>query len=307
MYYTYGKEYENGADGRFVDGKGRGIVEALVLVAVVRGQADQPGRGLGRVGADGGNSVILEDEDDAEEDDIGDNDEHNGNTAPLELDDAADTAVGLAGRHRTDAVAVRRQARVLGRGGVIVERGEVDLDAVAESDELDDNGQTGKDEQRNPEISQAVLVVDVTSRAETERDTTEDDGHDSTENGDAPAGRVRHPHEAAADDNLPANLQMQRQRAQKDPDNSRPTTENEQSTRSTADAARVHAIRRDGVGALVGLASERDNETEVHKHDADRQADTEVVAVGLLNGQEGPGQQERDTANRTDDGDPVSC
>lgn len=281
---THSKEDENGTDGGLIDGKRRGVVKALVLVALVRGQAQQPGRGLGRVGADGGHGVVLEDKDNAEEDDVRHNNKNNSDTAPLQLDDAAHAAVGLAGCHGADAVAVGGQARVLGRSRVVVERGQVDLDAVAKRDQLHNNRHAGKDEQRDPQVGQAVVVVDVAGGTEAEGDAAKDDCQHSTKDGDAPAGGVRHPHEAAADDDLPANLQVQGQRSQKHPHDGRPAAENKERAGGATDAAGVHAIGRDGVIAFLGVGGEGDDEAEVQEADAGGQADAEVVAMCLIDG-----------------------
>jgi hypothetical protein len=252
---------------------------------------------------------VLEDEDEGEEDDVGNDDENNGDASPLEGDDAPHSPVGLLRRHGPDAVCVRRHARAFGRGAVVGERGEVNLDAVAKRGELDDDGQARKDQQGDPEIRQAVLVVDVARRPEPERHAAEDEGDDDADGGDAPADGLRKPHKVPPDDQLPADLEMERQGAQENPHHTCPAAHDEEEARSATHGARLHRIRRDLVEALLRVPGKGNDKPElgrelasfsslaqtamgyeegveayVHKDDCHGEADAQIMPVRLVDG-----------------------
>lgn len=93
-----------------------------VFFAAAEGEAGNPIGAFSHVGLGRFGLSVESDEDNGEEDDIADDDEHKGDTAPLELEDAADTAVGLACGDSADAAGVAGQAGgVFGGGGGLVE------------------------------------------------------------------------------------------------------------------------------------------------------------------------------------------
>lgn len=270
-------------------------------------------------------SVILEDEHNREEDDVGDNDEYNGNASPLQRDDTSYAAVGLLWRHGADAVGVGGKVGALSRGAVVGKRGEINLDAVAECRELDDDSEARKHEQRDPEVSEAVSMVDVTRLPESEGHAAQEEGEDNADSGKAPADSLREPHEVPPDNQLPANLQVKRERAQEHPHHARPTSHDDEEARRRTHRARLHRIRRDCIIALLGISCQWDNETElrtdlasptcqycawnpktyVHKHHGRGEANTQVMPERLVDRQNSPRQQKEDAANRTCDCDPI--
>lgn len=207
--------------------------------------------------------VVLEDENDGKEDNVDDDDEHNSNATPLQRDDATHPTVGLTRRHGPNALRVRRQSGTLCRSGVVGERRQIHLDTVPECRKLENNGESGKDEQRDPKVGQAVLMVDMASRAKPKRDSTGDESDNDTNERNAPADNLGEPHEVPAYHDLPANLEMERQRSQKHPDNSGPTSEDQEGARGGTDGAGLHRMRRNGVEALARLRSERNDKSEL--------------------------------------------
>lgn len=224
---NYPKKKEDGSNGRHVDDQNLRLGQAGCLLATIQKQAADPFTRDALVALDRLDRVVLEDEDNGEEDNVADNNEHNCNSSPLQLDDASDAPVGLLRGHGADAVGVRGEARALGRSAVISERSEVNFDAIPKCGELDDDGQACKDKQRNPEIRKTVLVVNVAGGSEPERHSTEDDSADHTNDGNTPAGSLREPHKVATNDDLPADLQVERQGAQKNPQHTRPSSQDE--------------------------------------------------------------------------------
>lgn len=72
---------------------------------------------------------------------------------------------------------MRRRARTSIRGGAVIEQGSnVDLDAIPESDGLDDERRGGEGKQRAPEVLEAFGVVDVTDVAESIRNPGQTQG-----------------------------------------------------------------------------------------------------------------------------------
>lgn len=207
--------------------------------------------------------VVLEYEDDREEDDVGNDDENNSNTSPLERNDTSHSAVCLTGAHRLDAIAVRGQARPFCRRTVIRQGSKIDLDTISESGELNDDRETGEYQQRYPEIGKTVLVVDVTGSAKSERHATEDEGNDDANKWDTPARSLGKNHKVAAHDNLPTNLEMQGQRSQEYPHDTGPASEQEKGPRGTADFARLHAVRCNVVVALLRLIGKWHDEAKL--------------------------------------------
>ncbi len=183
---------------------------------------------------------VLEDEDEGEEDDVGNDDENDGDASPLEGDDAAHTAIGLLRGHGPDAVGVRGHAGAFGRSAVVGKRGEVDLDAVAKRGELDDDGHAGEDQQGDPEDRQAVLVVDVARLPEPERHTAENKGENDADARNAPAKSLGKPHKVPPNDQLPADLEVERHGAQEDPRHTRPAAQDEEEPRGAAHGGRLH-------------------------------------------------------------------
>ena len=177
-----------------------------------------------RVVRNGLNDVVLEDENHREEDDIGNDDQYNSNSTPLESDDAADSSINLSWVHGLNALCVSGQAGTLRRGAIIRQGCQVDLDAVPKGSESDDDSQSSKEQKRNPEVSQAVRVIDMACLAKTERDTTEDEGQDDSQNGDSPTSCLGKNHEVLANENLPANLKMKRHRPEKHPHDACPAS-----------------------------------------------------------------------------------
>lgn len=205
---TYCQEYQNSAHGRLADDQNPSLIETVCLVPTILEETQNPVFGeLGIIG-DLLNSVVLENKDDREKDDVRDDDKHNGDATPLQLNDSLDTAVGLLGCHGADALGVRRKTRPFGGRTTIGKRGQIHLDAVSKGRELQDDGETGKNQERDPESRQAVLVVDMASWAETERHSTEDQSDDDTDGRNAPTGDLREPHEVSSHHKLPADLQM---------------------------------------------------------------------------------------------------
>ncbi|KAF1736232.1 hypothetical protein CRV24_001839 [Beauveria bassiana] len=277
----------------------------LVFVAACSNEADHPALCDFGILGNGLDNVVLEDKDDGKEDDVGGNDKDNGDAAPLQGNNALDAAVGLARGHGADAICVGWQARALSRGGAVGQGRQVDLYAVAKGSKGGDDGDAGKDEQRNPEVGEAVVVVDVANGAEAKGDTTEDESEDDADERDAPAGGLGKVHEGAADADLPAYLQVQGEGAQKCPHDAAPAAEDEKATRGAADGAGLHAVRGDSVVALVRAGGERHDEAHVHEEDGAGEADAEVVAVRFVDGQQSPREEQVEAAEGADGGGPV--
>lgn len=184
---TYPQEQQHGTNRGLVNYQGAGFVETLVLVSVVGEKACNPARSDGLVVLNRLHRVVLEDEDNGEEDNVDDDDKHDGDSAPLQLDDAPDTAVSLTRCHGSDALCVRWQTGPFRRGGIVGKRSEIYLDAVTKGRKLKNDRQARKDQQGNPQIRQTVLMVDMAGRAKPKGDSAGDEGDNDTDGWDAPA------------------------------------------------------------------------------------------------------------------------
>lgn len=81
-----------------------------IILANAHGEAGEPFSGFGHVGLVRGDLSVEINEGNGEEDDIANDDEDEGDAAPLELEDATDTAVGLACGDGAHTAGVARQA-----------------------------------------------------------------------------------------------------------------------------------------------------------------------------------------------------
>ena len=131
--------------------------------------------------------VIHFDEDDGEEDDVGQDDEDQGDTAPLELQDAADATVGLTGCNGADAGGVGRKTGAGGGGFLVINGFDIDVDAVDEGGELEEEGCSGECDDGCPVVSVAVVDVDVADGAEAVGYSSEDEHLSQTDGGNTPA------------------------------------------------------------------------------------------------------------------------
>lgn len=118
---NYPEKEKNGANGGHVHYQYSGFVKARPLVSTILKKAGNPRKGESSVFLDLFDRVVLEDENDREEDDVGDNDENDGDASPLERNHASHAAVSLFRGHGPDAVGVGWQVGTLGRGGVVGE------------------------------------------------------------------------------------------------------------------------------------------------------------------------------------------
>ena len=161
------------------------------------------------------------------------------------------------------------QARAIGRGRAVGKRREIYLDAVTKGSHLDNECDTREHEQRDPEVRQAVIVVDVAGVSKTEGDSAEDqsDGQDNCWY--SPACSKGSPHEAIPQGHLPTDLQVESDRSQAYPHHGATASKEEKGTRDRARPARLHIIRRDSVEALFGLGSKRHDEAQLHGRSAD--------------------------------------
>lgn len=239
------------------------MVQTFVLVASVLKQAKNPFLGKLRVLLDALHGIVLEHENDGEENDIRDDNENDANSSPLEGDHTADTTVCLARCICADAVLIRGKTRTFGRGAVITKTRKVNLDTVAERGEGNDDGQARKDQERNPERCQTVLVIDVTRRTEAERNATEHEGQCDTDDGDAPASGLGEEHEVSSNQDLPANLQVQREGAHESPHESGKAAKEKKRAGGAAELVRSHSVGCDLIVTLVGLSYQGHNEAEL--------------------------------------------
>ena len=77
------------------------------------------------------------------------------------------------------------------------------------------------------------------------------------------SNQVRNNHKGPSDSDLPANLQMQRCSADKDPHNGGPASEDEKGARGGANPAGGHVVGCDLVVALIRVACKRQNESKL--------------------------------------------
>lgn len=105
--------------------------------------------------------IVHHDEDNREEYDIDDDDDDDGDTPPLKFHNSSNSAIGLPWGEGNNTARIRRKRRTVGGAAAISKRGQIDLYAVSERGELDDDSQTTKYEKRNPKVRKTVRVVDM--------------------------------------------------------------------------------------------------------------------------------------------------
>lgn len=148
-------------------------------------------------------------------------------------------------------------------------------------------------------------MVNVADGAETERHAAENQGENDANQGDTPSSGLGKEHEGPANGYLPADLEMERERAQKRPHDTAPAPEDDKGSGGTTDLACLHAVGGDFVVALFRLGGEGHDEAHVHEEDAGGKANAEVMAICLFHGEKEPRQEEIDAADGANGGDPV--
>lgn len=119
-------------------------------------------------------AVVHRHEHHREKYDLCNNDNNKTCTTPLKLDDSLDSAEGLPRRQCPHTARVSWGLRAcVGRGLIIEETPHIDLDAVADRDELEHHCEGGKGQQRAPEVLQRVFVVDMTDIPKAKRNSSQ--------------------------------------------------------------------------------------------------------------------------------------
>ena len=128
---THGEEEQHDADESLAQDKILGQVEAGYLVSLMQHQADGPRRssGSGGLGADLG-AVVEFEVDDAEEEEVEDDDQHDGEASPLHANDLPQLLVRLAGRGPLHVAGYGRRLGVSVVGPALEARGDKDINAV---------------------------------------------------------------------------------------------------------------------------------------------------------------------------------
>jgi hypothetical protein len=121
--WTYRQEHQHGTNRGLRCHQDSGFLKAFGFVTTGKSETCDPSVCHARVISHLLNRVVLEDKDHREEDDISNNDEHDSNTTPLQLDDALHTPVCLPRCHGLDALGVGRESGAFGRCTAVGERG----------------------------------------------------------------------------------------------------------------------------------------------------------------------------------------
>ena len=241
------------------------LLQTLILIPLGRDETEAPVLTYLRTMRHAQHHVVLEDKHDAEEDDIGQYDQHHRDAPPLQPHHLPRAPVHLPGpaprRRRADRVPPLPAGVSSVR--LVAQHAHIHLDAVPQRRKRHQHRHADDHQDRDPRQRHAVRVINVAPVPEPERPPAEDERERRADDGDAPARDQSSGFHVAPVLPPPADLEVQRQRADEQPHDARVAAELHEGPRDGADAAGVHVVGRDEVVALLGACYVCDDESKL--------------------------------------------
>jgi len=126
-------------------------------------------------------------------------------------------------------VRISRYSGAVFCGGFVVEQtSNIDVDAVSDRNELQHQCQSCESKERAPEVFESELMVNVTDVAEAIGNSSQAKGKRNADGGNQPSNDKRDPEEHLARVDFPADLQVQGKSSPEYPDDTSPTSKDEE-------------------------------------------------------------------------------
>lgn len=149
-------------------------------------------------------------------------------------------------------------------------------------EELNESCSARNAQQRSPEILGSVDGIDEAGLTKSEGNPSEDHSQDEKDSSYTPAHPHRDIEELLSGNDVPADLQMHRQRSNENPNTRSQSSSDEESSSESAGKVREHIIRRDFVVALRWFRSQWYDKGKGHEKDSYDKTCAEIVSTSFL-------------------------